>query len=200
MPTYNIDPSFYTLSAEQQLNAFGVPSSVIAGILPTAAPTIAGIVGGAGAAAATSAIVAAGQIASGGNGGGGVVDYQPVGPLEDVPRSIDWTGIWGTLKEILSGITPGIQESLGEIPEAMRGYAQVHGGAARTWTAESKTRFWMMRDGTMACIRKNGTVKTWKPAKHIVVPRNPRIGTLLRADKRTDQMVNSLAKRAKKRR
>jgi len=65
----------------------------------------------------------------------------------------------------------------------------------KTWSTGTAT-FHMLADGRIACQKKNGVWKIWRPAKHIVVPRNPRIGTLIRADKRINKLMTGLARRA----
>ena len=55
-------------------------------------------------------------------------------------------------------------------------------------------QFARLLDGRIAVQRKDGTIKTYRPQKHIVIPRNPRVGTLIRADKRLDRLVKGLRK------
>ena len=128
--------------------------------------------------------------------------------LTDVP-------IIGNLMRALGELIPGEQPFLGEIPGGAEGLlggpwaalmALVPGaqlGEARrppveyvkTWSTGTVTMF-LLTDGKIGCFKKNGLWKTWRPAKHIVVPRNPRIGTLLAAHKRTTRLVTGLAKQA----
>lgn len=65
---------------------------------------------------------------------------------------------------------------------------------AYSWDTGTAT-FYRLIDGRIAVQRRNGIWKVYRPQKHIVVPRNPRIGTLIRADKRVGRMLNSLKKR-----
>ena len=67
----------------------------------------------------------------------------------------------------------------------------------KTWNTGTAT-FYLMANGLIGTRKKNGQWKTWRPAKHIVVPRNPRIGTLIRADKRIDRLMRGLARRTSK--
>lgn len=66
---------------------------------------------------------------------------------------------------------------------------------AYTWNTGTAI-FYRLIDGRIAVQRKNGVWKVYRAQKHIVVPRNPRIATLIRADKRTDRLMNTLARRA----
>lgn len=63
----------------------------------------------------------------------------------------------------------------------------------KTWNTGT-AQFARLADGRIAVQRKDGTIKTYRPQKHIVIPRNPRIGTLIRADKRLDRLVKGLRK------
>lgn len=55
-------------------------------------------------------------------------------------------------------------------------------------------KFARLADGRIAVQKKDGTIKTYRPQKHIVIPRNPRVGTLIRADKRLKRLVKGLKK------
>lgn len=70
---------------------------------------------------------------------------------------------------------------------------------AKEWSTGT-ARFYMLIDGSICCRKKNGVWKRWKPARHIVIPRDPKIGTLLRAHKKVNTLVNRLAKRVPSRR
>ena len=63
----------------------------------------------------------------------------------------------------------------------------------KTWNTGT-AQFARLADGRIAVQRKDGTIKVYRPQKHIVIPRNPRIGTLIRADKRLDRLVKGLRK------
>ena len=63
----------------------------------------------------------------------------------------------------------------------------------KTWHTGT-AQFARLADGRMAVQRKDGTIKVWRPQKHIVIPRNPRVGTLIRADKRLDRLTKGLRK------
>lgn len=63
----------------------------------------------------------------------------------------------------------------------------------KVWTTGT-ANFARLADGRMAVQKKDGTIKTWRPQKHIVISRNPRVGTLIRADKRLDRLVKGLRK------
>jgi len=63
----------------------------------------------------------------------------------------------------------------------------------KTWTTGT-ANFARLLDGRIAVQKKDGTIKTYRPQKHIVIPRNPRVGTLIRADKRLKRLVKGLKK------
>ena len=63
----------------------------------------------------------------------------------------------------------------------------------KTWHTGTAA-FARLADGRMAVQRKDGTIKVWRPQKHIVIPRNPRVGTLIRADKRLQRLTTGLRK------
>lgn len=52
----------------------------------------------------------------------------------------------------------------------------------------------LLSDGRIAALRANGTVKVYRPQKHIVVSRNPRLGTLARAASRLDKLTRALVR------
>jgi len=68
------------------------------------------------------------------------------------------------------------------------------GGVAYSWNTGT-AEFHRLADGRIAVQRKNGTWKVYRPSKHIVVSRNPRVGTLIRADKRIDRLMRGLSRR-----
>lgn len=102
------------------------------------------------------------------------------------------------------GEAPGLGEgeSVGPFDIARRMLGGGPGGppglqVAYTWDTGTAI-FYRLTDGRIAVQRKNGVWKFYRPQKHIVVPRNPRIGTLLRADRRIDRLMRGLARRSKK--
>ena len=58
-------------------------------------------------------------------------------------------------------------------------------------------RFYLLNTGHITTRRKNGVWKRWKPPKHIVVSRNPRIGTAIRAEKRVTKLMKNLRRKAR---
>lgn len=52
--------------------------------------------------------------------------------------------------------------------------------------------FYKLINGQIAVRRPDGSYKVYRPQKHIVVSRNPRTGTLIRADKRLSKLVMGL--------
>ena len=95
----------------------------------------------------------------------------PGGPIMPVP---------GTGRQIRT--LPGVG---GQLPAGTTIVKVWHTGTAQ---------FARLLDGRIAVQRKDGTIKTYRPQKHIVIPRNPRVGTLIRADKRLDRLVKGLRK------
>jgi len=63
----------------------------------------------------------------------------------------------------------------------------------KVWTTGT-ANFARLVDGRIAVQRKDGTIKVYRPQKHIVIPRNPRVGTLIRADKRLKRLTKGLRK------
>jgi len=63
----------------------------------------------------------------------------------------------------------------------------------KVWTTGT-ANFARLLDGRIAVQKKDGTIKTYRPQKHIVIPRNPRVGTLIRADKRLERLTKGLRK------
>lgn len=74
--------------------------------------------------------------------------------------------------------------------------------AARTVVKEWNTgtaQFYLLTDGRIAVYgKKKKRWKVYRPARHIVVSKNPRLGTLLRASKRLDNLLLRFRKRVKK--
>lgn len=70
------------------------------------------------------------------------------------------------------------------------------GGAnvAYTWNTGTAI-FYRLFDGRIAVQKSNGVWKVYRPQKHIVVPRNPRVGTFNRARKRLDRLEKHLPRR-----
>jgi len=99
---------------------------------------------------------------------------------EQVPLN----GLWGVEGKPYPGVA-------GQIPGALG--AQV----AYSWNTGTAV-FYRLTDGRIAVQRKNGVWKVYRPKKHIVVPSNPRIGTLTRAMTRIDRLSKKLAKKLPK--
>lgn len=99
------------------------------------------------------------------------------------------TGPLAALGNAVGALIPGIQTHLGE------GVPGLPAGAiAKSWHTGT-AQFFLLTDGRIAAQRKNGTYKIYRPHKSIVVPRNPRIGTLIAADKRIDKLMKGLTRR-----
>ncbi|GAI21466.1 unnamed protein product, partial [marine sediment metagenome] len=69
---------------------------------------------------------------------------------------------------------------------------------AKEWNTGT-AQFYQLIDGRIAVYsKKKKTWKAYRPAKHIVVSRNPRMGTLLRASSRIDKLWAGISKKAAK--
>lgn len=76
--------------------------------------------------------------------------------------------------------------------------AEIAPYVAYTWSTGT-AQFYRLKDGRIAVCNKMGVWRVYRPAKHIVIPRDPKIGTLLRAHKKVNKLVNRLGKQATKR-
>jgi len=63
----------------------------------------------------------------------------------------------------------------------------------RTWSANG-TPFVMTADGWIYVQRRNGSIKRYKPPRNIVISRNPRVGSLIKADKKLSRLKKGLKK------
>jgi len=86
----------------------------------------------------------------------------------------------------------GTGQSMATLP-AVGGQLPPGNVVVKTWNTGT-AQFARLLDGRIAVQRKDGTIKTYRPQKHIVIPRNPRVGTLIRADKRMKRLVKGLKK------
>jgi len=69
---------------------------------------------------------------------------------------------------------------------------------AKEWNTGT-AQFYQLIDGRIAVYsKKKKTWKAYRPAKHIVVSKNPRMGTLLRASSRIDKLWSGISKKAAK--
>ena len=67
---------------------------------------------------------------------------------------------------------------------------------AKQWKVNN-AQFYKLIDGRIAVYSfKRRTWKVYRPAKHIVIPRDPKASQLIRADKKIDTLMTRLAKRA----
>jgi len=87
---------------------------------------------------------------------------------------------------------PGTGRSMARLP-GVGGALPPGTTVVKTWNTGT-AQFARLADGRIAVQRKDGTIKVWRPQKHIVIPRNPRVGTLIRADKRLERLVKGLRK------
>jgi len=74
-----------------------------------------------------------------------------------------------------------------------RDLSQLPAPVAYTWNTKTAI-FYRLVDGRISVFKKDGTLKTYWPQKHIVISRNPGVRDLMRADKRLDKLVAGLAK------
>ncbi len=58
--------------------------------------------------------------------------------------------------------------------------------------------FAQLLDGRIAVRRLNGSIKTYRPAKHIVLSRNPRLGAVVAADRKIETIMKRVKKRVKR--
>jgi len=86
----------------------------------------------------------------------------------------------------------GTGQALARLP-AVGGMLPAGTTIVKTWHTGT-AQFARLADGRIAVQRKDGTIKTYRPQKHIVIPRNPRVGTLIRADKRLERLTKGLRK------
>lgn len=93
----------------------------------------------------------------------------------------------------LANLIPGYQTALGEGVPGMTA-----GMIAKQWNTGT-ARFYLLKDGRIAVRKKSGVWRVYRPQKHIVVPRNPRIGTLLAADRRVDRLMRGISRRIPRR-
>lgn len=110
--------------------------------------------------------------------------------------------ILGNITQALSLLIPGQQSWLGEQPAgyfpenlAGAGPGLTSQSIVKSWVAAG-TVFYMFQNGMIGCFKKDGRFKAWRPKKHIVVPRNPKIGTLLKAHNRVNCLVDRLDRQA----
>ena len=87
---------------------------------------------------------------------------------------------------------PGTGRGLARLP-GVGGMLPPGTTIVKTWNTGT-AQFARLADGRIAVQRKDGSIKVYRPQKHIVIPRNPRVGTLLRAEKRLDRLAKGLRK------
>jgi len=86
----------------------------------------------------------------------------------------------------------GAGKGMGQLP-GVGGSLPSKDTVVKVWTTGT-ANFARLLDGRIAVQKKDGTIKTYRPQKHIVIPRNPRVGTLIRADKRLERLTKGLRK------
>jgi len=86
----------------------------------------------------------------------------------------------------------GAGKAMGQLP-GVGGTLPSKDTVVKVWSTGT-AEFARLLDGRIAVQKKDGTIKTYRPQKHIVIPRNPRVGTLIRADKRLDTLTKGLRK------
>lgn len=160
----------------------GVSPQVYGAVQQTAAPMLAG--GGAVQAARGAGMAVGGNIG----------------------KILAALGIGGTAAGLTADVlSPGMgliqsgQQQVGGVPLGGPGLAEPPAEmVAKEWSTGT-AQFYQLIDGRiMVFSKKKNRWKIYRPAKHIVVPRNPRVGTLLRADKRTDRLMAKIGKRTRR--
>jgi len=86
----------------------------------------------------------------------------------------------------------GAGKAMGQLP-GVGGQLPSKDTVVKVWTTGT-ANFARLLDGRIAVQKKDGTIKTYRPQKHIVIPRNPRVRTLMRADKRLERLTKGLRK------
>lgn len=111
-------------------------------------------------------------------------------------------GIGAGIVDVMSpgmGFIQSGPQQVGGVPLGGPGLAEPPAEmVAKEWSTGT-AQFYQLIDGRiMVFSKKKNRWKVYRPAKHIVVPRNPRVGTLLRADKRTDRLMARIGKRTRR--
>lgn len=70
---------------------------------------------------------------------------------------------------------------------------------AKSWDTGT-AKFYLLEDGRIACRKLSGVWKFWRPRKHLVIPTNPRVGTLVKANKRVSRLMKSFGTKLNRRR
>jgi len=101
------------------------------------------------------------------------------------------------LKPVVQGVKDiamhrGTGQSISTLP-GVGGMLPAKDTVVKVWTTGT-ANFARLVDGRIAVQKKDGTIKVYRPQKHIVIPRNPRVGTLIRADKRLKRLTKGLRK------
>lgn len=179
----------------------GLPKAVVAGV----GALLAGSGVGAALAVGGSALLGSGVIGLGGGEnldvavpGGDITDTVGVGGLQfpwETPSGEGFIAPWTDQIVFPSGrvgvrgqIYPG---DMGSIDGSLVVYY---------WTA-GQTTFWRLQDGRVACWNGKGVLKTWKPKKHIVIPRNManmRLGRVIKVERMLDKYLSYAAKKSKR--
>jgi len=63
----------------------------------------------------------------------------------------------------------------------------------KKWYTGTAT-FYLMNTGRIAVQKKNGVWKVYRPARHIVLSRNPRVGNLMKAERRFVSLTKGLGR------
>lgn len=110
----------------------------------------------------------------------------------------------GGLSGLLDGVDAGANMGLfgvdwGDIFGLGQGdVAEVTGQkVVQSWNTGT-AKFYRTQDGKIHTFTKQGVLKSWRPAKHIVVSKNPRMRTMIRANNRLDKLMKGVAQAVKK--
>jgi len=106
----------------------------------------------------------------------------------------------GNIAQAIAALLPGQQSFLGEMPPGYDPSNLVGTGIdpnqiAYSWNTGTAV-FYRLTNGKIAVQKKNGTWKVYRPKRHIVIPADPKIGTLLKAHRKVNSLVDKLDRQA----
>lgn len=194
------------LSAKSRAKGFptaGAPEVLQAGLPLLAIPFLLKLLGVGGAGLAAGTIL--------GNLFGGEPEPQVGGTMAPgpgpVPGAKDAGAFWPwetpAGEGFLAPWTPQAQLPFGQgVGQIGKGYPSA--GIAGSWSTnpanpEAGWIFFRLVNGKIGTFTRKGIWKEWRPTKHIVVSRNPRMATLIAATKKIDKLNSRLGKIFRKR-
>ncbi len=133
---------------------------------------------------------------SGGGGNVGVFDATLNIGGKEVPWSTIIAGLVGTAAGYgLGKLGEGTPQPGDDLSMQTGGVAQ---GGLKTWTGIGGSQFISFGKGKFACRKADGTIKTWRVPKNIVISGNPRLKDLkqlMRAEKQVSKMLRPYARK-----